>query len=50
MGMPLDKAWTKMQRDKKPMMLVVDDGQLKGAVDEESIEELILIHTAQSQN
>jgi Zn-dependent protease len=49
-GMPLDKAWSKMQSTQKPMMLVMDEGQIKGAVDEESIEELILIHTARSQH
>lgn len=49
-GMPLDKAWSKMQSAHKPMMLVMDEGQIKGAVDEESIEELILIHTARSQH
>jgi Zn-dependent protease len=49
-GMPLDKAWSKMQSAHKPMMLVMDDGQIKGAVDEESIEELILIHTARAQH
>jgi Zn-dependent protease len=49
-GMPLDKAWSKMQSEHKPMMLVMDEGQIKGAVDEESIEELILIHTARSQH
>lgn len=48
--MPLDKAWTHMQQEKRPMVLVLSEGQLKGAVDEESIEELILIETAQSQN
>lgn len=49
-GMPLEKAWSKMQSAHKPMMLVMDEGQIKGAVDEESIEELILIHTARSQH
>lgn len=49
-GTPLEKAWSKMQREHKPMMLVMDEGQIKGAVDEESIEELILIHTARSQH
>jgi Zn-dependent protease len=50
LNMPLDQAWTHMQQEKRPMVLVVSDGQLKGAVDEESIEELILIETAQSHN
>src|SRR5690606_17272822 len=49
-GMPLDKAWSKMQSAHKPMMLVMDEGQIKGAVEEDSIEELNLIHTARSQN
>lgn len=50
MGMRLDEAWNKMQHNHKSMMLVVEEGQLKGAIDEESIEELILIHAAQSKN
>lgn len=50
MDMPLDEAWTRMQHNHKSMMLVVEEGQLKGAVDEESIEEFILVLTARSLN
>lgn len=50
MGMPLEEAWTQMQNNQRPMALVVDDGRLKGAVDEESIEAVILLQTAQSHN
>ena len=45
---PLDKAWTLMQQVNKPMVLVESDGQLRGAVDDENIAELILIQTART--
>lgn len=47
---PLDEAWNRMQQDHKTMMLVLEEGQLKGAVDEESIEEFILQSTARTLN
>lgn len=50
MDMPLDEAWTRMQHNHKTMMLVLEEGQLKGAIDEESIEEFILQRTARSLN
>lgn len=50
MDTPLDEAWSRMQHNRKAMMLVLEEGQLKGAVDEESVEEFILQSTAQSLN
>ena len=50
MDTPLDEAWNRMQHNHKTMMLVLEEGQLKGAIDEESIEEFILQCTAQSLN
>lgn len=49
-GTPLDEAWARMQDSHKSMILVLEEDQLKGAIDEESIEEFILIHAAQSKN
>lgn len=44
--MPLEEAWHKLQREKKPLMLVMSDGHLAGVVDEENLAEFILIQTA----
>jgi Zn-dependent protease/CBS domain-containing protein len=44
--MPLEKAWQILQQEKKPLMLVMSDGELAGVVDEENLAEFILIQTA----
>lgn len=50
MDTPLDEAWSRMLLNQKSMMLVLEEGQLKGAIDEQSVEEFILQSTAQSLN
>ena len=45
-NMELDKAWNLMRLQKKPIMPVMSDGRLLGAVDQENIAEFILIRTA----
>lgn len=49
-GMPLEEAWHTLQREKKPLMLVMSDGNLAGVVDEENLAEFILIQTAAKKN
>src|SRR5690606_289479 len=44
--MPLDEAWRLLQQERKPMMLVMSNGQLVGVVDDENLAEFILIQTA----
>lgn len=44
--MELDKAWSTMQQQKKPIMLVESEGELKGMLDEENLMEFIQIRTA----
>lgn len=46
---PLEEAWHSMQQKKKPLMLVMQDDNLVGVVDEENISEFILIRTAESK-
>lgn len=48
--MPLEEAWLKIQQRKKPLMLVMAEGQLAGVVDEENLAEFILIQTARKQS
>ncbi|MBL0741041.1 CBS domain-containing protein [Chryseolinea lacunae] len=42
--MPLDEAWTLMQRDKKQLILVGTGQQSEGILDEENIAECIQLH------
>ena len=44
--MPLAEAWNKLQREKKPLMLIMSGGTLAGVLDEENLAEFILIQTA----
>lgn len=44
--MPLEEAWHRMQRERKPLMLVMSNGDLTGVVDEENLAEFILVQTA----
>ena len=44
--MPLEEAWQLLQQNRKPLMLVMDDGRLTGVVDDENMAEFILIQTA----
>lgn len=44
--MPLEEAWQIMQQEKKPLMLVMSNGDLTGVVDQENMAEFILIQTA----
>ena len=48
--MPLEEAWQLLQQNRKPLMLVMADGQLTGVVDDENMAEFILIQTATKNN
>jgi len=43
---PLEDAWHQLQRQRKPLMLVMSGGALAGVVDEENLAEFILIQAA----
>jgi Zn-dependent protease len=47
--MPLEEAWVTFQQEKKPVMLVMSNGNMKGIVDQENFAEFILIRTANNQ-
>ena len=44
--MPLDKAFQKMQLQRKELMPVMEGGQLVGALDQENVAEFVMIMTA----
>jgi Zn-dependent protease len=43
--MPLDEAWTEMQKQKRKVMLITDNGRLTGIVDDENLAEFLLIYS-----
>ena len=48
--MPLEEAWQLLQQERKPLMLVMSDGNLAGVLDQENMSEFILIQTATKNN
>lgn len=48
MDTPLELAWKEMQQANKSMILIKAEDQLRGAVDDESIAELLLIEAAKN--